>query len=277
VVSPLFDEKLGGIVGVVVAVKNEFQATELAHLVKHWRAGTRHFRRFGPAKVVLEETFAARRTAWRVFGIRALLIVAVTLFLWFKSGPAVPKELEVELVRTGIQRTRKVTDQLNVTEGEKLRLLITSPAAGYLCIVDREIARDGGLRQPYLAFPNLSTGVGRNKVTQGMVASFPDPSDRSPTIEAKPSQPNDSDYAGEMLTALVYDSQPPIDRLGGAAHSAHTRAVPRRRRPASLQLRRAGAKSGEDDQASRVASPSIAGQANEAMRRIRQCFPHGWA
>jgi hypothetical protein len=106
-----------------------------------------------------------------------------------------------------------VTDQVNATEGEKLRFLITSPTDGYLYVVDREGTRDGTLRTPYLAFPTLSAGAGHNKVTPGTVVSYPDRSDRPPTIEARPSHPPDPEYAGEALTVLVYGSELPIDHL----------------------------------------------------------------
>jgi hypothetical protein len=152
-------------------------------------------------------------TPWRVPGILGLVIVVLGSVFWFKSHPFAPKQLEVELVRDGTKRTERVIDQLNATEGEKLRLIITSPTDGYLYVVDREVTRDGTVRTPYLVFPTLSAGAGHNNVTPGMVISFPDPNDRSPTIEAKPSHPPDPEYTGELLTVLVYGSELPIDHL----------------------------------------------------------------
>jgi hypothetical protein len=210
--SPVYDEDLRGIIGVVVAVKKGFYATELVHLVKNWPAGRKYFENFQPRRNFIAE-YTATATLWRMLGILALVVVALGLVFRFKSHPFAPKELGVELVRDGTKRTERVTDQMNAAEGERLRLLITSPTDGYLYVVDREVTRDGTRRTPYLAFPTLSTGAGRNKVTPGMVVSFPDPSDRSRTIEAKPSQPPDPEYAGELLTVLVYDNQLPIDHL----------------------------------------------------------------
>lgn len=210
--SPVYDEDLRGIVGVLVAVKKGFYATEFVHLVDNWRAGRRYFTNFKRKPNFVAE-YTANATLWRALAILGILIVILASILRFKSGPVAPKHLEVQLLRDGIKRTEMVTDQITAAEGEKIRLLITSPADGYLYVVDQEVSRDGALRQPYLAFPTLSAGAGRNKVTPGMVVSFPDQSDRSHTIEAKPSHPNDADYAGEALTVLVYDSPLPIDRL----------------------------------------------------------------
>ena len=210
--SPVYDEELRGVVGVVVAVKKGFYATEFVHLLKNWPAGRRYFKNFQPKRTFVAE-YTATATLRRAFTILALLVVAVALAFWFWSGLVAPKHLEVGLLRDGTKRAEMVTNLITAAEGEKLRLLITSPTGGYLYVVDQEVSRDRALRQPYLAFPTLSTGVGRNRVTPGMVVAFPDPSDRSPTIEAKPSQPPDPEYAGELLTILVYDSQLPIDRL----------------------------------------------------------------
>ena len=211
--SPVYDKNLGGIIGVVVAAKKEFYATEFVHVVKNWHAGRQYFERFRPKPAFVPE-HSATQTLWRALGIFvASVAVLLGLGFWLKSRPFAPKHLEVELVRDATGHSEKVADLLNATEGEKLRLLITSPTDGYLYVVDREVARNGALRTPYLAFPTLSAGAYRNKVTRGTVVSFPDPSDRSHTIEAKPSETPDPEYAGELLTVLVYDYPLPIDHL----------------------------------------------------------------
>jgi len=209
--SPVYDKELGGIIGVVVAAKKGFYATELVHIVKNWPAGKEYFKRLRSRRYLISE-YPRPVTLWRALGILAFVVVLVSAF-WFRSYLFAPNHLEVELVRNGTQRTERVKDQLIATEGEKLRLLITSPTDGYLYVVDREVDRSGALRMPYLTFPTLSTGAGRNKVTRGMVVSYPDPSDRPPTIDAKPSQSPDPEYAGELLTVLVYDGQLPIGHM----------------------------------------------------------------
>jgi hypothetical protein len=213
--SPVYDEDLRGIIGVVVAVKKGFYATELVHLVKNWPAGGKYFEDFEPrSAVVAEETAVGKPSWWLRLGIVLLgATIAAGSVLWFRSHSLAPKELEVDLARDGTNSTEKVKFQVNAREGEKIRFLITSPTDGYLYVVDREMARNGSLREPYLAFPTLSTGAGHNKVTPGLVVSFPDPSDRSLTIEAKPSHPPDAEYAGELLSILVFESQLPIDHL----------------------------------------------------------------
>jgi hypothetical protein len=213
--SPVYDEELRGIIGVVVAVKKGYYATELVHLVKNWPAGRKYFEDFEPrSTVVAEETAVGKPSWWLRLGI-GILCAAIALgsVFWLTSVRSAPKQLEVELVREATKGTEIVNDQINAKEGEKLRLLITSPTDGYLYVVDREVARNGSLREPYLAFPTLSTGAGHNKVTPGLVVSFPDPSDRSLTVEAKPSHPPDPEYTGELLSILVFENQLPIDHL----------------------------------------------------------------
>jgi hypothetical protein len=74
---------------------------------------------------------------------------------------------------------------------------------------------------PYLVFATLSTGADHNNVMPGMVVSYPDPSDRSPTISAGPSHPPDPEYSGEALTVLVYGS--PNRRFTDSSNSARIR------------------------------------------------------
>jgi len=205
--SPVYDEELGGIIGIVVAAKKGFYATELVHLVKNWPAGKKYFENFQPRRNFVAE-YTAIATRRRAVGVLAFVVVVLALIFLFTRPPT---ELKVELLRVRTNLTERVRDHMTATEGEKLRLLITSPTDGYLYVVDREVARDGIRRTSYLVFPTLSTGVGRNKVTPGMVVPFPDPSDRPDTIDARPRQPPDPEYAGDVLSVLVYDSPLAID------------------------------------------------------------------
>jgi hypothetical protein len=211
--SPVFDEALGGIIGVVVARKKAFYATELSHVVENWPEGRKYFKSFNP-----KHRFVTVQTAiW----VLSAATIALGLTAWstgvFRSPrhspPPVPKNLEVELIRESTGHAEKVPGEITAAEGEKLKFLITSPENGYLYVLDREVGLDGTLGKPFLAFPTLSTGAGHNQVTSGAIVRFPDPSDRSPTIEPKPRRPHDPNYAGESLTVLVYDNPLPIDHL----------------------------------------------------------------
>jgi hypothetical protein len=199
-------------------------------------------------------TAASRR---RVLGIfLSFVVVMLALVFLFKSHPFAPENWRSNSCETVTRRTERVTDQMNATEGERLRLLITSPTDGYLYVEDREVTRDGALQTPYLAFPTLSTGMGHNKVTPGTVVSYPDPSDRPPTIEAKLSHPPDPEYAGEALTVLVCGSALPIDYLEAKPIPLRSEQFPDDGERLLFSLGGARATRGEEDQTSRPASLS---------------------
>src|ERR1035438_7556134 len=84
--SPVYDEDLRGIVGVLVAVKKGFYATEFVHLVDNWRAGRRYFTNFKRKPNFVAE-YTANATLWRALAILGILIVILASILRFKSGP----------------------------------------------------------------------------------------------------------------------------------------------------------------------------------------------
>jgi hypothetical protein len=207
--SPVFDEELEGIIGVVVAAGTEFHATELVHVVRHWPAGKPCFQDIRSLSNGVMEKSALRRRNWvlPVIFAAAAAACALALVSWLQPGLPKTGQLVVELERPGAGAIEVVKNRITAREGEKLRFLIRSPVDGYLYVVDREFTRDGTRRTPYLVYPTLSTGVGENRVKPGSVIEYPDKYDSPPTIEAKPSQSGDVDYAGEQLTVMVYDSE----------------------------------------------------------------------
>jgi hypothetical protein len=80
--------------------------------------------------------------------------------------------------------------------GDRVRLSIESPRAGYLYVVDRELYADGTTSDPYLIFPTLRMRDGDNSVRAGKVIELPEKSAFKLT-------PLRSDYRGERLTILV--------------------------------------------------------------------------
>ena len=80
--------------------------------------------------------------------------------------------------------------------GDRVRLSIESPRAGYLYVVDRELYADGTTSDPYLIFPTLRMRDGDNSVRAGKVIELPD-------RNAFKLTPMRSDYQGERLTILV--------------------------------------------------------------------------
>ncbi|MEO7659728.1 MAG: DUF4384 domain-containing protein [Pyrinomonadaceae bacterium] len=85
-------------------------------------------------------------------------------------------------------------------KGEKVRISVESPRAGYLYIIDREIRKDDTVGDPYLIFPTLKTHNGDNRVGAGKVVEIPAQTDNPFYFEITPSEAN---YSGELLTVIV--------------------------------------------------------------------------
>jgi hypothetical protein len=87
--------------------------------------------------------------------------------------------------------------------GDRVRLSIESPRAGYLYVIDREQYADGTLGAPFLVFPTTRTRAGDNRVSGGRLIDIPAQDDRPPYFTVKPSR---SDQTGERLTLLITDA-----------------------------------------------------------------------
>lgn len=89
---------------------------------------------------------------------------------------------------------------LNV--GERVRLSVESPRAGYLYVVDREQYADGSLGDAYLIFPTARTRGGDNKVMPGKLIDIPAQEDDPSYFTLVPS-PSRRDQVAEVLTFIV--------------------------------------------------------------------------
>ena len=96
--------------------------------------------------------------------------------------------------------------------GDRLRLSIESPRAGYLYVIDREEYADGTSSEPFLIFPTTRTRGGDNKVAGGRLIEIPSQEDRPPFFTMRPSRP---DQTGERLT-IVVTTEPLKDLTLGA-------------------------------------------------------------
>jgi hypothetical protein len=90
----------------------------------------------------------------------------------------------------------RVEAETPFSAGDRVRLSIESPRAGYLYVVDRELYADGTSSDPYLIFPTQRMRNGDNSVRAGKVIELPEKSAFKLT-------PLRSDYRGERLTILV--------------------------------------------------------------------------
>ena len=87
--------------------------------------------------------------------------------------------------------------------GDRIRLTIESPTAGFLYVVDRELYTDGTMSEPYLIFPTTRTRNGDNEVRAGRLVDIPDQQDRPNYFSVRPSRPG---QVGELITILVTPS-----------------------------------------------------------------------
>lgn len=92
------------------------------------------------------------------------------------------------------------------TKGDKVRLAVESSIEGFLYVVDSEILSNGGFGDPHLIFP--ASANDNNRVRPGLLVDIPDQSEDLPYFLINP---NDEDYAGELLTVIV--SPQPLENL----------------------------------------------------------------
>jgi hypothetical protein len=86
--------------------------------------------------------------------------------------------------------------------GERVRISIESPRAGYLYVIDREQYADGSLGDAYLIFPTLRTRGGDNQVRPGNLIDVPAQEDDPSYFTLVPS-PSRSDQVAEVLNIIV--------------------------------------------------------------------------
>jgi hypothetical protein len=86
--------------------------------------------------------------------------------------------------------------------GDRVRISIESPRAGYLYVVDREQYADGSFGDPYLIFPTLRTRGGDNRVQPGKLIDIPAQEDNPNYLTLVPSQSR-SDQIAEVLTIII--------------------------------------------------------------------------
>jgi hypothetical protein len=94
--------------------------------------------------------------------------------------------------------------------GERVRLSVESPRAGYLYVVDREQYADGSLGDAYLIFPTRTTRGGDNKVRPGKLIDIPAQEDDPNFFTLVPS-PSRSDQVAEVLSFIV--TPEPLENL----------------------------------------------------------------
>lgn len=118
------------------------------------------------------------------------------------------------LVMENAQSTQWVPQRIEADTplfvGERVRLSIESPRAGYLYVIDREQYADGSYGDAYLIFPTLRTRGGDNQVRPGKLIDIPAQEDNPSYFTLVPS-PSRSDQVAEVLSIIV--TPEPLDNL----------------------------------------------------------------
>lgn len=86
--------------------------------------------------------------------------------------------------------------------GDRVRISVESPRAGYLYVIDREQYADGSFGDPYLIFPTIRTRGGDNRVRPGKLIDIPAQEDNPSYFTLVPS-PSRSDQVAEVLSFIV--------------------------------------------------------------------------
>lgn len=135
--------------------------------------------------------------------------VGVTVWRLRRSQASDSGDSRLLIQETENQRTesvewtpQRVEADTPFASGDRVRLSIESPRAGYLYVVDREVYADGTTSDPYLIFPTQRMRDGDNSVRAGKVIELPGRSAFKLT-------PLRADYRGERLTILVTSEQLP--------------------------------------------------------------------
>ena len=145
-------------------------------------------------------TYAPADAKSKVKAAGATLDLGMTLWRLRASAPAedaarllvqdASSELTAERIDTGT----------TLAIGDRVRLTLESPSAGFLYVIDREIYSDGKMSEPYLIFPTTRTRGGDNAVRGGKLIDIPDQKDRPNYFTVRPSRPG---QIGEQLTIIV--------------------------------------------------------------------------
>jgi len=123
--------------------------------------------------------------------------------LW-RLRPSAPSEDAARLLVQDATSSELTAERIDtgttLAIGDRVRLTLESPGAGFLYVIDREMYSDGKMSEPYLIFPTTRTRGGDNAVRGGKLIDIPDQRDRPNYFTVRPSRPG---QIGEQLTIIV--------------------------------------------------------------------------
>ena len=97
----------------------------------------------------------------------------------------------------------RISSSTTLRAGDRVRLTLESPEAGYLYVIDRERYADGERGAPYLIFPTSRTRSGDNRVTAGKLIDIPGQEDQPNFFTMTRSR---ADQVEEEVTVLLSPS-----------------------------------------------------------------------
>jgi Domain of unknown function (DUF4384) len=124
------------------------------------------------------------------------------------AGDSGARILVQEEARTEEWVPERIASSSSLNAGDRVRLSVESPEAGYLYVIDRERYASGERGDPYLIFPTSRTHNGDNRVTGGRLVDIPAQDDRPSFFTLRRSR---ADQTEEELTMLL--TQEPIEGL----------------------------------------------------------------
>jgi hypothetical protein len=140
-----------------------------------------------PSRAIPTAGFLLGVTVWRLRPATAAN-AGETRLLVLEDG----KQEEIALERMEARTALK--------PGDRVRLAVEVPRAGYLYVVDREQYAGGKIGEPYLIYPNWQTKPGDNATAAGRLIEIPDQRDEPNCFKIRATR---ADQTGELLTLLV--------------------------------------------------------------------------
>src|SRR5256714_3762888 len=117
------------------------------------------------------------------------------------------------LVLDGLKQTQYTPERIEadtpLNVGDRVRITIESPRAGFLYIIDRDQYQDGSFAEPVLIFPTLRTRGGDNRVMPGRLIDIPAQEDQYSYFTAAPAGSR-RDQTAEVLTFMLVTAPLPL-------------------------------------------------------------------
>jgi hypothetical protein len=118
------------------------------------------------------------------------------------------------LVMDGLKQAQYTPERIEASTplnvGDRVRLTVEAPRAGFLYIIDREQYADGTFGEPMLIFPTKQTRGGDNHVVPGKLIDIPAQEDQYSYFTAQPAGTR-RDQIAEVLTVILTPEALPLN------------------------------------------------------------------